>query len=79
MWVVDHQRDLTADFRAIYHLAPAEALDLPGPEYLALAFRAASYQGSVANLVAREQQNQESQAKYVSPHSPEIADFIEFG
>lgn len=53
-----HQRDLWADFRAIYHLSPGEALALPGPEYMALAYRVPAYQGVMAALLASEQEGQ---------------------
>jgi hypothetical protein len=53
--VLDHQRDLWADFRAIYHLSPAEARALPGPEYMALAWRTPAYAGAMAALVAQVQ------------------------
>jgi hypothetical protein len=51
-WVLDHRRDLEADFRAIYHLSPREALALPGPEYLALAYRVSAYQGVMNHRMA---------------------------
>lgn len=53
--MLDHQRDLQADFRAFYHLSPHEALALPGPEYLALAYRAPAYGGAMTARIQREQ------------------------
>jgi hypothetical protein len=47
LWVLDHQADLRADFRALYRITPAEALELDFPEYLELAVRTPNYQGSV--------------------------------
>lgn len=41
-----------ADFRAIYHLGWAEALTLPGPEFLALVYRVTVYPGVMAARVA---------------------------
>lgn len=55
-WVLDHRRDLESDFRAIHHLSPAEALALPGPEYLALAYRITAYQGVMSHRAAEAQE-----------------------
>ena len=52
LWVLDHPRDLGADFRAIYHLSPAEAGLIPFPEYLALAYRLPAYSGVMAARMA---------------------------
>lgn len=49
-----HQRDLWADFRFAYGLSPAEAMALPGPEYLALAWRTPAYSGVMAARLAEE-------------------------
>lgn len=49
-----HQRDLWADFRFAYGLSPAEALALPGPEYMALAWRTPAYNGVMAARLASE-------------------------
>lgn len=46
--MLDHRRDLMADFRAFYHLDPASALRLGGPEWLALAWRTPAYGGAMA-------------------------------
>jgi hypothetical protein len=56
--MLDHQRDLWADFRAFYHLSPAEARALPGPEYMALAWRTPAYSGAMAARLARELEGQ---------------------
>jgi hypothetical protein len=52
--VLAHQRDLWADFRFAYGLGPAEALALPGPEYMALAWRTPAYSGVMAARLAEE-------------------------
>lgn len=54
-WCLDHPRDLAADFRAIYHLSPAEAASLSGPEYLGLAYRLPAYQGVIAHRATEQQ------------------------
>lgn len=46
--MVDHPRDLAADFRAFYRLSWRHALMLPGPEFLALAYRTPAYGGVMA-------------------------------
>jgi hypothetical protein len=51
-WVLDHQRDLDADFRVFYHLSWREALALPGPELLALAYRVGAYPGVIYHRLA---------------------------
>lgn len=57
-WVLDYWLDLTADFRRFYRLSPAEALALPGPEYMALAVRVVAYQGVMyVRAQAEEQDN----------------------
>jgi hypothetical protein len=55
--VLDHQRDLWADFRAFYGLSPAQALALPGPEYMALAWRAPAYAGVMAARLASQEED----------------------
>lgn len=57
--MLDHQRDLWADFRVFYHLSPTEALALPGPEYLALAYRTPVYQGVIAARIERDRRRAE--------------------
>lgn len=56
-WVLDHRRDLEADFRVFYRLTPAEALELDFPEWLALAHRASAYSG-VMRLRAETQEHE---------------------
>lgn len=51
--MVEHVRDLDADFRAVYHLSPVQARSLPGPEFMALAYRASAYPGAVAARMAQ--------------------------
>ncbi len=54
-WVLDHLVDLDADFRALYHMTPADVLDIPGPHFLALAWRTTAFQGVMgARLAALE-------------------------
>lgn len=60
VWVLDHTRDLMADFRVFYRLSWSEALALPGPEFLALAYRASAFQGVMA---LREQEEAVRQAR----------------
>lgn len=63
-WVLDHKRDLMADFRAIYHLSPGEASQIPFPEYLALAYRAPAFQGVMAHrLMEAETERQKPRVK----------------
>jgi hypothetical protein len=50
--VLNYQRDLAADFRVFYRLTPQEAMALPSPEYLALAYRVSAYQGVMALRLA---------------------------
>ena len=57
--MLDHQWDLAADFRAIYRLSPAEALRLPGPEYLALCWRLPAYQGAMLQQLTAQQEKEE--------------------
>lgn len=47
-WVIDYERDLIADFRAIYHLGWEKAKRLPGPEFFALVTRTPAYPGVMA-------------------------------
>jgi hypothetical protein len=53
-WVLDHQRDLWADFRAFYGLSPGESRAISGPEYFALAYRVSAYGGVMTKLLERE-------------------------
>lgn len=50
MWVLDHLDDLDADFRVFYRIDDFE--ELSGPRFLALAVRAAAYQGVMAARVS---------------------------
>lgn len=45
-----------ADFRAIYHLSPAETGGMAFPEYLALAYRVSAYPGVMQARMAEEQE-----------------------
>lgn len=69
-WVLDHIRDLMADFRAIYHLSWRDALALPGPEFLALAYRVMAYPGvmshRLAEAEAKERRNAPRGARMVT-------------
>ena len=57
-WVLDHLWDLAADFRAFFHLAPGQAMkELSGPEFLALAYRAPAYGGSLAARMQHREQD----------------------
>lgn len=58
MWITDHRRDLVADFRSIYHLGWAEAVGLPSWEFLALAYRASVYPGTIAARVAENERRE---------------------
>lgn len=64
-----------ADFRAIYHLGWREAMELPFPEFLALAYRLPLYQGTIAARVAEqehaERRNAPPGARMV-PDDPEM-------
>lgn len=75
--MLDHQRDLWADFRAFYHLAPADALALPGPEYLALAYRTPAYQGVMAARLEHERRRHEDLGEDDQP-AARLADLSEF-
>lgn len=58
VWVLDHQRDLEADFRVFYRLTPVETLELDSPEYLALAHRASAYEGVMRARAEEEEKTQ---------------------
>lgn len=47
-----------ADFRAVYHLGWREALALPAPEFLALAYRASIYPGVLAARIAERERKE---------------------
>jgi hypothetical protein len=63
-WILHHRRDVAADFQAIYHLSWADAVALPGPEFLALAYRLDAYQGVIA---MRIQQQRQEERRNVTP------------
>lgn len=69
-WVLDHTRDLDADFRVFYHLSWREALELPGPDLLALAYRVGAYPGvmshRLAEAEAKERRNAPRGARMVT-------------
>lgn len=50
-----------------YRLSPAEALGLPGPEYLGLAYRASAYDGVLRLRAQNEQEDQAQEKKAVAP------------
>lgn len=64
LWILDHERDLMADFRAIYHLSWTKALRLPGPEFFALASRLPAYNGVMA---IRSEEEERSRNRNVRP------------
>jgi len=78
-----------ADFRAIYHLGWSEAIRLPGPEFLALAFRCSAYTGVMQARVLEQDRNASrntrGSARMVEPErqaietDPLLAGVIEFG
>jgi hypothetical protein len=57
LWVLDHEADIDADFLACYGIDLA-TYPMPGPRYLALAYRLAAYQGVMAGRVAKEKEQQ---------------------
>jgi hypothetical protein len=57
IWVLDHGRDLEADFRAFYHLTPKQSRTLPGPEFLALATRVFVFSGVMAARMSKIQED----------------------
>jgi hypothetical protein len=56
--VLEHPRDLMADFRAFYHLSWTDAMNLPAPEFFALAYRVPVYGGVMAERVRHQEENQ---------------------
>ena len=88
-WVIDHPRDLAADFRAIYHMSPADVADTPAPEFFALAYRLPAYEGIMRARVEQEEtktrRNVAPGAKLVESErkaierDPLLADLIDFG
>ena len=55
--MLEHRRDLEADFRVFYRLTPAEALELEAPEWFALAYRVSVY-GGVMGTRAEAEENE---------------------
>ena len=71
-----------ADFRAIYHLSPAEASQLPFPEYLALVYRLPAYSGVMAARMAEadaSKKDLESGRREAIMADPILSDVISFG
>jgi hypothetical protein len=56
MWALDHERDIDADFLAIYGIDLLEQ-EVSGPRYLALAHRLTAYQGVMAARVEEERED----------------------
>lgn len=52
---------MEADLRAFFHLTPAQARALPGPELMALIYRCPFFQGVVAARYAKEQEEERRQ------------------
>lgn len=81
--MLDHPRDVQADFRAIYHLGWREALTLPGPELMALVYRLTVYPGVMAARVAvreqEERRNVPPGATLVALNDPTLSDVVQFG
>ncbi len=61
-WVLEHRRDLETDFRAFYHLSPRSMYALPGPEFMALAYRTAVFSGVMAARVAKLAEDERKKA-----------------
>lgn len=81
IWVLDHRRDLEADFRAFYHLSPKQSQALPGPEFLALAYRSMVFPGVMAARAAKirdDEQRRTKGGKEKSVHDPSLSDLIEY-
>jgi hypothetical protein len=57
MWVLEHERDIDADFLAIYGIDLREQ-EVDGPRYFALAYRLTAYQGVMAALAEEEREDQ---------------------
>lgn len=88
-WVVQHERDVLADFRVIYRLSWTEALALPGPEFFALLFRLPGYDGMmrkrVEQMEAKDRAENRPGTRVVKSEQadieadPILRDLIEFG
>lgn len=71
IWVLDHRRDLEADFRAFFHLDPRSMYALPGPEFFALAVRTVAFQGVMASRVmAMKDKQSRTTGRTVSDFNP---------
>jgi len=79
--VLDHRRDLEADFRAFFHLSPKQSQALPGPEFMGLAYRCMVFPGVMAARAAKIQQDQQKRTRggvEKSVHDPSLSDLIEY-
>jgi hypothetical protein len=61
-WCLKYWRDVQADLRAFFHLTPAQALALPGPELLVLIYRCPFFPGVLAARYAKEQEEERRQS-----------------
>ena len=83
--MLDHLYDLEADFRAFYRLTPADAAELSGPHFLALAMRTTAFSGVMASRVAAEHERTTVKEGEVAStptalqHDPALADLIDYG
>lgn len=59
IWVLDHKRDLEADFRAFFHLDHRSMYRLDGPQFLSLATRTMAFSGVMAARVAKIQESKQ--------------------
>ncbi len=81
IWVLDHRRDLEADFRAFYHLSPKQALSLPGPEFMSLAYRSMVFPGVMSARASKIRETQTARNQggtQRSVHDPSMSDLIEY-
>lgn len=79
--MLEARRDLDADFRRFYRLSPAEAMELSGPEYLALAWRVPAYDGVTAVRLqqwAKEHKEIEKASGRALQTDPVLAGLIEY-
>ena len=67
MWVLDHQRDLDADFLACYGI-DLETEPVSGPRYLALAHRVSAYGGVMSSR--RDEQEEQAQGRPSTARTP---------
>jgi hypothetical protein len=78
-----------ADFRAFYHLTPADVVGMSGPHFLALAWRLSAFQGSVAARISSGMdstapaQGEPGGSVEATPQAirsdPALADVIDYG